>query len=244
MKTLFEFKVVEDKKLENGENAKVERFFAIQKANTRLRELAEVFHAKVQSSLVAEGVLTRQMLQKRLINDGGVLSDKEAKETAELYQSYYAQQREYQQLAVIDEKTRTPEQNKQIEDLITSLTEKSVLIQNFEMFQVALFNNTAEVIARNRHVSWWILHLSYEKNAKGVYEPFFGSGNHESKRDKYDDLADDEFCAKVISYFTELISMWYVGKGSTAQELQQVFDSLNKTDDKSEPVVEDKPTTS
>jgi len=226
MKILFEFNVTENVSKENGNTEQNVRTFAIAKPNSKLKELAEVFHAKIQSSLVADGVLTRQMLQKRLINDGGVLSEKEALETAELYQSFRDVQSEFRTLITITEKDRTEEQKTKIGDLLSVMAEKSALIQSFELSQIALFDKTAEVMARNRLIFWWILNLAYEKNAKGEYKPIFGEGNYETKRDKYDDVSEDNFLSSVISdYFAEYVTLWFIGRAVTKEDFQSVYDS-------------------
>jgi hypothetical protein len=85
MKTLFEFELTETIKADSGETKEKKHSFAVLKPNTTLRESGEVFHAKIQSALVSQGVLTGQMLRKRLMNDGGVLSEKEAQEIADSY---------------------------------------------------------------------------------------------------------------------------------------------------------------
>lgn len=233
MKTLFEFELTENTKLENGENKEKKHSFAILKPNTTLRESGEVFHAKVQSSLVAQGVLTGQMLRKRLMNDGGVLSEQEAKEIAELYESFFDLQNDYRKILVINEKDRTEEDNKRFQDLIVQLSTKSAEIQSYETSQIALFDNTAEVIARNRHIFWWVLHLAYEKNAKGEYECIFGNGDYESRKNRYDDILDDEFVSQTLSnHFVDYISMWYIGRAVKKEDFQAIFDGKIKVEKK------------
>lgn len=222
MKTLFEFTV--DEKLppsSTGETVVKTHTYAIIRPSSSLKEDAEVFHAKTLSDLVGKGVLTRQMLQKRLINDGGTLSDIEKENTRKLYEQFLEDQEAFQKILVINAKDRTPEQVKQLEDLTVSITIKNVLIQDFERSQMALFDNTAEVIARNRHVFWWILFLAYEK-VDNKYIPIFTGNTYADKRESYDNLSEDDFFNIVFSQFVEYISAWYIGRIKTREDFEQI----------------------
>ena len=222
MKTLFEFTV--DEKLapsSSGETVIKTHTYAIIRPPSSLKEDAEVFHAKTLSDLVGKGVLTRQMLQKRLINDGGTLSDLEKENTRKLYEDFLEEQELLQKILVITSKDRTPEQVKQLEDLTVSITTKNILIQDFERSQIALFDNTAEVIARNRHVFWWILFLAYEK-IDNKYVSIFSGNTYPEKRESYDSLNDDNFFNIVFSQFVEYISAWYIGRIKTKEDFEQI----------------------
>lgn len=223
MKIFYKFSI--EDKVKNADGTTVDKTInlALAKPTTDLREKAEVFYAKVQSGLVAQGVLTRQMLQKRLLNDGGVLSETEVKETVELYQSYYDLQKELQKIITVQEKDRSDEQKQKYAEIIEELTKKQALINEFEQSQAALYDTTAESIARTRTVFWWVLNLALKSNDKGEFVSYFSGDTYDKKKESYDELFDNEAEYKTISYFRDLVSLWYVGRATNQEEFDTII---------------------
>lgn len=230
MKTLFEFTLT--KNLIDGTTENKIYSLALIRPSSSLKEDAEVFHAKTLSDLVSQGVLTRQMLQKRLINDGGTLSEKEKQETVELYKSFFDVQEKYQSILRIPIVDRTEEQKQEFENLIVLLTTKHALIQDFERSQISLFDNTAEIIARNRLIFWWILHLTFEKDNE-KYIPFFKGENYPKKRDSYDEYLEDDYFYNVVwVQLIEYVSAWYMGRAKTKDDFIKLSESIKIENDK------------
>lgn len=230
MKSIFEFKLTQKTSLDDGSTSEIERSFIIAKPSSLLKEQSEIFHAKVLSNLVSQGVLTRQMLQKRLINDGGTLSETEKTEIVGIYTRFFENREKYQKLFSVKEEDRTEEQKNELAKLFEALTIDQVKIDEFEASQNALFNNTAEVLARNKHIFWWVLNTSYE-NKNGKFSPLIEGATFEAKREKYDDLIEDKFIQKVLNIYGELIALWYIGTIVNKEDFQKVFDQImaNKT---------------
>lgn len=222
MKTLFEFTL--EKKI--GETIEKNTYVLI-KPNSSLKESAEVFHAVTLSELVAQGVLTRQMLQKRLINDGGTLSDKEKNDIFELYKDFYSLQEQYQKLIIIPKEERTPEQNQDIEDVLVKLTGKQALIVDFERSQIALFDNTAEIIARNRGIFWWILNMVYKKDGEKIV-PLFNGKNYSEKKESYDNISEDDFFTNSVwPVLLELVTAWCISGTKKTEDFESIYKEIN-----------------
>lgn len=227
MKILFDFPLKEKILNSDGTTSEKVRIFAICKPSSALKQKSEVFLAKTVSDLVAQGVLTRQMLQKRLINDGGVLSEIEKQETKKLFETYFENRDKLDKLVIIPEQDRTEAQKEEFAKLSENLAINVALIQEFERSQEALFNNTAENISRNRHIFWWILNTIYEK-VSDKYLEVFGSGDFEKKQEVYDDLLENSFYReKLFPYAAEFVTAWYLNKAVNREDFQRIFESIN-----------------
>ena len=246
MKTIYEFAVNKDGIVKETEETidesgqkititkdvvkPVPHKYFIKKPTRALFDEAELFYGVKLSEGVKAGLLTRTLLNKRYVEDGGILADKAKNAEAEAYKDLYDAQNELQRLEGLEEKDR-PEyfETKQKE-----LQEKISVIKNsltdLEIQKESLFDNTAETRARNKVITWWILFLSYyEKN--GEKQPFFGEGDYEARMNKYDEIfeSEDPHSTKVANAFIYFISFWYIGRAATKEDFdllkteQQIF---------------------
>ena len=71
---------------------------------------AELFYAVCLSEGIKAGLLTRALLLKRFNNDGGILSDEQQKQMADLYTEIYERQNEFQRLSLKTKDERTEEE--------------------------------------------------------------------------------------------------------------------------------------
>lgn len=198
--------------------------YFISKPTRSLMEGAEIFFASVVSKCISQGILSVSLLQKRVLNDGGILSNEQKKNYEDLYNKLFEKQSTHKNLLAKIDATEEDkiETEKVFKEIVDTLTE----IQNLET-QTGnnLYQNTAENIARNRCAIFWTLNLSYkEENGKEI--PIFSGKTYEEKLVSYDKLEEDgnEFDIKLISKLFLVTSLWYLGKAET----QQDFDILLK----------------
>lgn len=236
MKFLYKFTVNKDAEVEevqtvqdatgNPIEAKVKVIksvpvsFGIKKPSRRQFDEADLFYAVELSSGIKAGLLQKASLSKRLSNDGGILSDNQKKAIDAAYLDFYNQNLSLKKLTDLAEKT---EENKaEIISLEAKIFALGKQIQDFESAQASIFDQTAEVKARNRTILFWVLNLSYDNSEK----PFFGDGDFEKKLLKYDELdeTDDVFTQKVIKNFIYYVSFWYTGRANS----QEDFDKISK----------------
>jgi hypothetical protein len=97
-------------------------------------------------------------------------------------------------------------------------------IQDFEIAQASLFDQTAENRARNKTILWWILHLSFMIDKDGKESSVFGDGAFEERLALYDGIEDDqdEWLKTVIKKFAFYVSFWYMGRASTQEEFEKL----------------------
>ena len=239
MKKLYTFKQYKTEKVkekettenENGEKVTVEkelekkvaRDFFIRRPNRRLYDDAELYYAVKLSEGIKAGLLTKALLEKRYENDGGSLSDPEIERYGTLYSEFYENQRELIDLE--DKSEKSESDKKRLDDLKDILSSTRTALTAFEMSQQNLFDQTAEVRARNKTILWWVLNLSYAVAEDGKEYPFFTDGSSEEKLEYYDQLTEeeDEFIEEVIKKFTYLISFWYVSKVDNEEDFREML---------------------
>ena len=265
MKTLYEFtshkkeKVKEEVVTKDDEGNEVKSTkevekevpytFAIRKPTRSLFDEGELFYGIRLAEGVKAGLLTRQMLNKRYLNDGGSKSEMEESYERIVYALILEKQTRFQELEV--KKDLTDEEKEELEELRKDIAQAQRQAQKYEAGQSSLFDQTAENRARNKTITWWALNLCYRKVEKKQekegdettfdYQPFFGEGSYEDRLSKYDDLEekdDKDFDVKILKRFFYLISFWYVGRANKFQDFLKLEESLKEEAKDDEEVAE------
>ena len=248
MKRLFEFtlpkedtvKETETTKNDKGEEVSttkevkktVDKKYFIRKPTRKLFDEAELFYGVELSEGIKAGLLTRALLQKRFSNDGGVLGEKEREEWSSLYSDLFDRQLEYQKLAQINIDDMTPDQKAQFTICKDFIKTARMRIQEFEMQQSSLYDQTAENRARNRTILWWVLQMAHFEDDDET-KAFFGEGSYEDKLAIYDTMEeeDDDFILGVINKFFYYVSFWYVSKTSDPKQFEDLIKFAEANDD-------------
>jgi hypothetical protein len=246
MKTIYEFainkegvvKETEESTNEAGQKVtitkdvttQVPHKYFLKKPTRALFDEAELFYGVKLSEGVKAGLLTRTLLNKRYVDDGGILADKAKNAESDAYKDLYDAQNELQRLDALEEKDRPDYFQTKKQELQDKISVIKNSLTELEMQKESLFDNTAETRARNKVITWWILFLSYyEKN--GEKQPFFGEGDYEARMNKYDEIfeSEDPHLIKAANAFIYFISFWYVGRAVTKEDFdllkteQQIF---------------------
>lgn len=209
---------------------KVPHVFFLKKPTRSLSDEAELYHGSEMAKAVKSGMMTLSQLEKRFVNDGGILSEPERDNYAKLLTSLRDKQIEYHKISLKNAADRTPEENQQFTDLITDLLKIQNDLQAFQLDNEQLFNSTADIRARNKTVLWWVLNISYKEEG-GKEIPFFSGNTLEEKLQDYDKISEgnDEFQILVIGRFTYLFTLYYLGKANTEPDFQYFFEQLEKS---------------
>jgi len=239
MKTIYDFTI--DKELmsqeteetvnDQGEKIKITKEvkkpipqkYSIKKPTRVLFDDSELFYGVKLSEGVKAGLLTRPLLNKRYVEDGGVLAEKTKDAEVEAYKDLYEFQEELTKLKAMKEEDRPEFFETKKTDVEAKISSIKKSLTDLEIHKEALFDHTAETRARNKVITWWILFLSFcEKNGEVV--SFFGEGDYDSRMLKYDEIfeSEDEHLIKAANAFVYFISFWYVGRAATKED----FDAL------------------
>ena len=224
-----EEKVVETKE-ENGQKIEVSRTvkksspvkIALLKPGRKLWESAEIFYAKQIAFYIQSGLLPYSLVAKRYANDGGALSEPEKLKLDELKKEVESLQEELFNIISSPEENKEALKN-QLLIRINNVNNEMNLIKNSYS---EIFENTAEMKARNKTIEWWVLHLSYVET-NGSLKPLFGDGSYDEKINKYDELEDkaEPFMAECIRKLSYLISFWFTARTDISR---MDFDSVEK----------------
>ena len=198
----------------------VDKTFVVKKPTRALYDEAELFYGVRLSEGIKAGLLTRALLAKRFNNDGGILSDPEKEKFSTLYMSLFEKQARASEIENKPKRERTKEEERELEIIIEELNASREQIQEFEMSQASLFDQTAENRARNKTILWWVLNLAYEKDGDDYKEVFQGADQDEklASYDRYEEQEDD-FIDEMLKKFSYVVSFWFITKADSQEEL-------------------------
>tara|TARA_Y100000592_G_C5439724_1_gene302714 strand:+ start:66 stop:914 length:849 start_codon:yes stop_codon:yes gene_type:complete len=248
MKKLFEFVIPKEEMVKETETTKndkgeevtttkevkkvVDKKFFLRKPTRKLFDEADLFYGVELSKGIKAGLLTRALLQKRFSNDGGTLGEKEKDEWNTLYNEIFDKQVELQKLALKTKAERTPDEQAKFLNCQDFIREARNRIQEFEMQQSSLYDQTAENRARNRTILWWVLHLGHQIN-EDQETPFFGEGSYEERLAVYDRMEEQEedWVTECINKFFYYVSFWYVSKTSDPEQFKELIKFAEQQDE-------------
>lgn len=226
MKKLFSFK---DKN--NGK----EYEFALMQPNRTEREEIEIYYAAMLSKLMNMGVQTKASVDKYYADNSDTAVPKKD-------QSYYFNLQKdlarYQE-EVIKE---TSNSDKKFE-LYAKIIRIQEDMRKFTSYYSAIYDNTAEVKARDKTVDFCMLNYSYS-NGDQIFQ---AEEEDFQKRailqyeeiDKLREGEEAEFWNSVIDRFVFLFTIWYLDLAEKEEEFKSYYDSYFKQAEEEETKEED-----
>lgn len=216
---------------ETDQKGKVNQKVFIRKPSRSLYDEAELYYGVRLSEGIKAGLLTRALLAKRFLNDGGILSEQEKDKYTNLISRLSEIQMELNQESRKDKKEQD---SKKINELNEESEKIRADLVDLEMGQSALFDQTAENRARNKVILWWILNLSHFEDEEGKQVPVFSGESFEEKLNSYDEIdeKDERFFNEVVRKLMYYISFWYVGRAQSEEDFKKL-DEADKSKDKS-----------
>ena len=247
-KWLCEFevgKLVDVKKTKKGKDDKGEEIeisktlkknqpstFKLQKPTRRQFEDGELYYAVKLSEGIKAGLLTTAQVAKRYENDGGVYTDAEKSRLRELRNDITELQAEYFKLKPTEEKDKLDEDKMRI---LSQINDSRNEISDIENVHQYIYDQTAEVKARNKTILWWILHMAHQQDDanRNRFNEMFGKGELDDKLDVYDKLEEDgdDFCQEALKKLAYYVSYWYVSKNVSAEDFKTVESLYGQSSD-------------
>lgn len=200
----------------------VNQKFFVKKPSRGLKEDAEVFYSATYGKLLEAGLMPAVLVEKRYVQDGGVLSEAEIKLRKELYTDLLETSNDVEKAKKADEKDKLVELESKVTDLITAISE-------IEQKNQGLFSNTAEAKAKDRLIVYYTLFSSFNYE-DGKVVPFFGAGTYDERRDKLSEYEDtgDSFLIKVVSAFLGIVSIYFSNPKITQEDIDKFVVELLK----------------
>jgi hypothetical protein len=240
MKKLYEFTLSKEAEVEKTETVvndkgetvsttrkvkeNVAQRFFLRKPTRSLIDSSELYYGVKFAEGWNDGLLTNAQVKKRFSNDGGLFSEPEKENFAQLYVVFYNKKEELLKLKSKDEK-----EDKEAEDaLVKELAQIREQLQAYEVAQASIYDQTAESRARSKTIFWWLLQIAYTEDDKGEPTALFGEGSFEQKLSSYDKIEEEEnpFFQEVIRRFIYFISFWYVGRANTKEDFDVLATSF------------------
>jgi hypothetical protein len=238
MKTLFDFeikKVTEvEKTEEQADGSKLTKkvkeevpvTFSLKRPSRIETDNGDVFYNVEFGRNVRAGMLTTPLVDKMYGNEGGIFSQVEVEEYAS---SYVKLGENLGAIYDLEKADKTDESSEKLKALYEENSSLRGIISNYENARNSIYNNTAEVVARNKTLFWWLLTLIYEKN-KDKFVPVFAGDSFEQKGESFDkivELSESEgdnakYYAELISKSSSLVSLWFMSKAQNAEEFAKL----------------------
>jgi hypothetical protein len=203
--------------------------FFVRQPNQTLKEEAQWFHGKVFADGMKRGLLTNALLVKKYDDDNGFFSDKEQTRYIKLYSDLIQNDVEYKRLSIKADKTEE-DKTKEKEILGENIRIRQE-IQSYQTTKQNLFSATADSIAENKTIIWWILNLAYKDDEKEGVE-FFGEGDYAKKLNKLEEIEDSEdaFDKKAMTEFIFYITLWAYNQVKSPKEFEELVKTVRGSD--------------
>lgn len=200
----------------------------------RIMEQADLEYSKELNLRMRDGFLTKAMVVKKYADTGGVLTEEESKEILKMQKRQNDLMLEFMDLSTGPKKDK--DQRKKLEKINEELTKVRNDLARVESSYSYLFQHTADMLAMNHVILWYILFLTrIEEPIQGdntgevKWVDFFKGETFEEKKEDYyikDDDADSiyQLIAKKLLYF---VSFWYNGAAITKEDFVDLEKELD-----------------
>ncbi len=178
------------------------------------------------------GLLTRAMLAKQHLDIGGSLTDDEKQRYAQLYVRLYEKQQAVQRFSLKAESERTNDENERLLDAVEELGLIRKELTDFEAVQASMFDHTADIKARNKTITWYLLyltHIIHGEDDDTEMVPMFSGETYDDKYGSYAELEDidDPIYLQAIDKLSSLTTIWYMSGVQNAEDFDRLMEEIN-----------------
>jgi hypothetical protein len=239
-------KLKEEKKRKNKETGKFENVevevekeveeteayqFCIKSPNTRDRKEAEIFYSIKLNNYIQQGILTHRQIFNKYMDNGGILSKDENEESFNALVKLNDIKQELEK-AGVDKVGATDEKKKKLnEELLAKQEDLYDQLYGIEMQKDAIFSNSADTMAKNNLIEWWVINLTYYRTGDdGEYKPFFGRGSFEEKFESLCQMqdAEQELFVKSIPTAASVVTLWSSSGMDDVDELKEAIEGVRE----------------
>lgn len=198
--------------------------FKIKKPTRRLIEEADIFYAAKVGEYLKAGLLSKNLIAKRLENDGGDLGEETKKEYAEIITDFYNTKAEVEELELIIKEKNLEEDKEKLKVANEALEDLKFKLTDFEYRRNAIYDQSAETKALNKQIFWYLLNTTYwnKGDEKADFVPYFEGKTFDEKSDSYDAREEEdgntEFFNNLTSKLAFSISYWFNSSNKASQE--------------------------
>ena len=218
-----------------------------QKPNKSDIEDAEFFYSQKFNEFINMGFLTRAMLNKKMGDNGGVVSKDFTEELQRLIKENMDANRIVEFYGAA--KDLDNEQKNKLEEAksIIAITQKQIM--DYETAITQQYNHTADVKAEHKLYEFFIFNFSFfEESIKGEKKlfPIFEGEDYDEKKDFYleilediDDIEEEDLIKNKqifdasFDQLIKVVNVWYRGLGKNQEEIDKILASLEEAEKES-----------
>ena len=196
-------------------------------------EDGDMFYSIWLNKFIKMGLLTRAMLAKKQVDVGGTLNEDDKMNYAKLYLKLFEKQQNIMRYSAKEQKDMSADEKDRLDNSVSELAVIRKQLADFEAAQASIFDHTADVKARNKTITWFLLHLTQVEEGEGDEEetrlaPLFPGTDYEEKYRSYQELDEeqDEIFLKAIDKLSTVATIWYMSGVQTQEEFDTVLDQI------------------
>ena len=198
-------------------------------------EDGDMFYSIWLNKFIKMGLLTRAMLAKKQVDVGGTLNDDDKMNYAKLYLKLFEKQQNIIRYSAKGPDDMSSDEKERFEGAVAELGIIRKQLADFEAAQASIFDHTADVKARNKTITWFLLHLAMVEEGEGeeeevVTRPLFPGSEYEERYTRYQELdeEEDEIFLKAIDKLSTVATIWYMSGTQDKEEFDAVLDQIEK----------------
>ena len=198
-------------------------------------EDGDMFYSIWLNKFIKMGLLTRAMLAKQHIDVGGTLDEKEKEYYSKMYVALYEKQMSIQRFAIKSEDELSDTEKEKRQKLISQIGLIRKELTDFETVQASMFEHTADIKARNKTITWYLLHLTHyqymeEGEEGGDLRPLFPGNEYEEKYDSYKSKEDDEdeIFWGAIDKLSSIATIWYMSGVQQQEDFENLLSEISE----------------
>jgi hypothetical protein len=197
----------------------------IKRPTRRQEDEAEEEYAVQFSKFLKRGLVTKAMLANKYSDNGGLMSDADAKEYAKLLKELGEVRDEYTKLSAFAENGK--KKNKKVDELSTQVIDLTQTILKIENRYQNLFELTAETKADSQRLLWYALNLSWIEDGEKLV-PLYSGADTEERRESYYTKEEnpDEVYSQVRQKLWIVYAVWQYNRNATPEELADMIKSI------------------
>lgn len=195
-------------------------------------EDGDMFYSIWLNKYIKMGLLTRAMLAKQHLDVGGSLTEEEKARYSQLYVRLYEKQQAVQRFSLKTEEERSNDENERLRVAVEELGIIRKELTDFEAVQASMFDHTADIKARNKTITWYLLnlaHVSYGDQDDAEVIPLFPGETYDDKYQSYLELDEqnDEVYLRSIDKLSSLTTIWYMSGVSNQDDFDRLLEEID-----------------
>lgn len=195
-------------------------------------EDGDMFYSIWLNKYIKMGLLTRAMLAKQHLDVGGSLTEEEKQRYAQLYVRLYEKQQAVQRFGLKSPQERSNDENERLAKAVEELGIIRKELTDFEAVQASMFDHTADIKARNKTITWYLLHLTQVTEGDSddaEQRPLFSGETYDDKYESYMELdeVDDPVYLASIDKLSSLTTIWYMSGVSSQEDFDRLLEEID-----------------